>query len=157
MKQEYRLINHKVIKALATDILSLEPNEDNPIIATLQEFKNGRSVGQNALLFGVIYTQYMKHSGYTIEQIHKRYKRKFAVPIFVRDDPGYASMFMAVKSLEGENKVILSREIIRLTSTRNFKVKQMSEYIDNVVKDLAENGFAVVLTSDEQSLFMGRI
>ncbi len=151
---EYWLTNQKVIKDCAANILTLEPSEDKPILVTLKELNQTRSVRQNALLFGVVYDQYSKHSGYTIKEIHKRYKRQFAVPIFVRDDKGYADMYLAVKALnDNHTKSVLSKEIVRLTSTTKFNTKQMSEFIDSVVKDLANNGFNVILTSDELGLF----
>ena len=77
---EYWLTNQKVIKDCAANILTLEPSEDKPVLVTLKELNQTRSVRQNALLFGVVYDQYSKRSGYTIQEIHKRYKRQFALP-----------------------------------------------------------------------------
>lgn len=102
-----------------------------------------RSINQNRLLW-LWNTEIANHMGLYKDEVHEMLKRKFAVPIFTRDDPNYAEMVAAVKSIRkqgmGDYAESLAREISRLTSTTDFSVNQMSEYLGDIEHYAAEIG-----------------
>lgn len=86
------------------------------------------------------------------DEVHEMLKRKFAVTIFTRDDPAYAEMVSAVKAVRKSGMVAyaeaLAREISRLTSTADFNVDQMDEYLADVEHYAAEIGAELTFPED---------
>ena len=103
----------------------------------------GRSANQHRL-YWLWTTEVAKHMGLFKDEVHDMFKRKFAVPIFTRDDEDYAAMVAAVKQIrkKGMEDVAetLAKEISRLTSTCDFSTTQMSEYLHDVEIFAAEVG-----------------
>ena len=103
----------------------------------------GRSANQHRLLW-LWNTELAAHMGLFKDEIHGMLKRKFAVPIFTRDDDDYAAMVHAVKGVRKSGMVdyaeALAKEISRLTSTCDFSTTQMSEFLHDVEMYAAEVG-----------------
>lgn len=99
---------------------------------TIEEWKNNRSGAQNALYWRWL-TEYGHETGHSKEEAHEVMKYKFAVPIFVRDDAEYADMVASVKEVRKAGMYVyannLRDQIVKLTSTTDFNVKQMAEYL----------------------------
>lgn len=113
------------------------------------ETKN-RSVMQNRL-YWLWCTEIGNHLGYLKDEVHLMLKRKLAVPIFTRDDAGYARMAMAAQVIrkEDEDKYEnLAEGISNLTSTTAFNVDQMSEYLNDVEHFAAEEGVGLTFPED---------
>lgn len=110
-----------------------------------------RSVQQNRLLW-LWNTEIAKHMGLFKDEVHEILKRKFAVPIFTRDSPDYAEMVSAVKAIRKQGMTdyaeSLAREISRLTSTTDFTVDQMSEYLNDIEHYAAEIGAELTFPED---------
>ena len=110
-----------------------------------------RSVNQNRLLW-LWNTEIANYVGLFKDEVHEMLKRKFAVPIFTRDSPDYAEMVSAVKAIRKQGMTdyaeALAREISRLTSTTDFTVDQMSEYLMDVEHYAAEVGAALTFPED---------
>lgn len=95
----------------------------------------GRSAQQNSLMW-LWLTEIEEQTGVDKEDIHDRFKYEYAVPIFMRDDEGYAQMIQAVKALrklgmDNEYKTV-RKFIVENTSTTDFDTKQMTEYLDRL-------------------------
>jgi hypothetical protein len=95
---------------------------------------------QNRLMWLWI-TDFSSETGNTKEEIHLSFKERFAVPIFTRDDEGYAAMVSAVKSVRKQGMAqeadALKKTIVSLTSTTDFTVKQMAEYLHDIELEAA--------------------
>lgn len=103
-------------------------------------YKLQRSVLQNKLYWKWI-TIIGNELGYTKEEMHELYKERLLIPIFIRDNEGFAEMVGAVKAVRGrkmkEQADILKREIIRLTSTTDCTTAQFAEYLTDIERDAA--------------------
>jgi hypothetical protein len=111
----------------------------------------GRSARQHRLLW-LWNTEIANHLGLLKDEVHELLKRKFAVPIFTRDDADYAEMVVAVKAvrkqgMEGYAEA-LAREISRLTSTTDFSVDQCQEYLNDIEHYAAEIGAELTFPED---------
>jgi len=97
----------------------------------VQEHKRNRSAEQNS-----IYWKWLTVIGNdlrnTKDEQHDIYKRMFLIPIFTRDNQGFADMMASVDGMNATDYDIFSREILKLTSTTQASVKQMSEFLDDI-------------------------
>lgn len=96
----------------------------------------------------------------TKEEVHDLMKEAYAVPILTRDSQEYADMISAVREVRkaGMNQQAdkLKREIIRLTSTTDFDVKQMAEYLTCMEMFAAEKGARLTFPDDIYQEALGR-
>ena len=122
-----------------------------PLEVVVSTETRGRSVLQNRL-YWLWVTQIGTHLGLLKDEIHEVFKRRFAVPIFTRDDADYAEMVMAVKAIRKQGMEDyaepLAREISRLTSTTDFNVDQMREYLNDIEHYAAEIGAELTFPED---------
>ncbi len=111
----------------------------------------GRSVKQNRLLW-MWNGELASHLGLFKDEVHDMLKRRFAVPIFTRDNESYAAMVLAVKEVRKQGMTghaeALAKEISRLTSTTDFKVDQMREYLTDIEHYAAEVGARLTFPED---------
>ncbi len=78
-------------------------------------------------------------------------KRRFAVPIFMRDDEGYAKTIILIQKAykkETEDYEVMAKKIIELTSTTAFKVPQMTEYLHDIEIFAAEKDVNLTFPED---------
>ena len=112
---------------------------------------HSRSVQQLRLYFLWV-TEIGNHIGLLKDETHEMLKRRFAVPIFTRDDPDYAAMVAAVKGIRKQGMTdyaeALAKEISRLTSTTDFTVEEMSEYLKSIEFYAAEVGARLSFPED---------
>jgi hypothetical protein len=111
----------------------------------------GRSIKQHRL-YWLWVTQIGNHLGLLKDEVHDMLKRRFAIPIFTRDDPDYAEMILAVKEIRKQGWEVqaesLAKKITKLTSTTDFKVDQMREYLKDIEHYAAEVGCALTFPED---------
>ena len=131
VSEEHRNRVLTIIKALP-----LEPLTE----IIIQEHKRNRSVEANALYWKWL-TIIGNELGESKEEIHERYKDKFLVQIYERDNPEYAEMIQSLRSIwqQGMKSEALNlrKRIVALTSTTTATVKQMSEYMTSIEHDAA--------------------
>lgn len=124
--EEHRARAIEIIKSLP-----LEPVHE----VDIREHKKDRSLEQNSLLWKW-YTIIANELGESKEEVHERYKDRFLVNIFERDDPDYAEMVKTLRDVyrQGMQKeaLHLRKQIVALTSTTHASVAQMSEYLQNI-------------------------
>lgn len=103
--------------------------------------KKDRSALQNSY-YWLILTVIGNALGESKEDIHERYKDKYLVNIFERDDPDYAAMVQSLREVwkQGMKKeaVSLRKSIVSFTSTTTANVAQMNEYLHCIEMSAAE-------------------
>lgn len=116
--------------------------------------KDLRSTCQNRLYWewtsAASSTDINEHAGSTKEEWHFYFKKKFLVPIFERDDLGYAAMLVALRKvykqgMKGECDVLLNH-IVQETSTTDCSILQFSEYLNEI--ELFLHSLGITLKTD---------
>lgn len=94
--------------------------------------KTSRTSQQHALYW--LWNTYVSaETGETKEEVHFRHKKKFALPIYIRDDPdGFGEMMKAVYQVRDPERTIMLDKIVELTSTTTFSIAQMTEYLNDI-------------------------
>lgn len=141
------VINSEEVRNRALTIIKGLPL--SPVVEVIiREYKKDRSLEQNALYWKWL-TIIGADLGESKEDLHERYKGKFLVHIFERDDPDYAEMVHTLRNLYEQGfkteSVYLHKKIVSLTSTTAATVKQMSEYMDNIEHNAADMGISLPL------------
>jgi len=122
----------------------------------IEPFEGNRSADQNRLywmwLTDASTTCINEHAGKTKDEWHLFFKRKFLIPIFIRDDEGFAKMIVATRALKAMDHLTeyhnLRKGILNLTSITDANVKQMAEYLYDI--ELFLHGCGVVLRTDDE-------
>jgi hypothetical protein len=125
---------HRAMEILKS--LPLDPVHE----VDFREFKKNRTLEQNALMWKW-FTIIGNELGEPKEDVAERYKDKFLVNIYERDDPDYAEMVQALREVwrhgMKSEALNLRKRIVALTSTTTATVKQLSEYMTNIEHDAA--------------------
>jgi hypothetical protein len=103
----------------------------------IRPHKANRSLSQNSLHWKWL-TVIAEEIGDTKDSVHEIIKRKHLVPILERDDPEYGEAIAAVRAIQGREREILARQVVRLTSTTKLNVEQMTEYLNEIEKTAGE-------------------
>lgn len=123
----------------------------------IKPHKVDRSSAQNRLLWKWC-TEIGDQTGEIKEEVNDRYKQKFLVHIFERDNDGFAEMLQAVRQVHKWGEVVLAkvmeREILKLTSTRNANVDQFREYLNSLEIDARSSGLTLSNPDDLYSYAM---
>lgn len=134
------VINSEEVRNRALTIikgLPLTPVQE----VVIREYKKDRSLEQNALYWRWL-TVIGNELGETKEDLHERYKSKFLVHIYERDDPEYAETVQTLRNLYEQGykteSLSLHKKVVALTSTTSATVKQMSEYLHCIEMSAAE-------------------
>lgn len=130
-----------------------------PLTVTAEQEEENRSAKQNRLLW-LWNTEIGNHLGMGKDEVHDMLKEKFAVPIFTRDSKSYAEMVESVKNVRraGMTKDAdqLKKQIVKLTSTADFSVKQMTEYLHSMELFAGNVGATITFPEDIYNSAMGR-
>lgn len=145
------------IKKLAVRLGLIDKDGNKTKILTEEE---SRTSAQNRLLFmwytDMQNTQIEQHKGHTKIDWHKRMKEDFLIPIYIRDDPGYSEMVLALRDLRDfEGYEAIRNGIMKLTSTRDANVKQFAEYLNDIEMFCHQEGIFLRTDGYLYSLAMG--
>ncbi len=156
MKKTYVIRSDDEIKRLTAFLLA-RPKE--PLLeVVIREHKRNRSVAQNSLYWLWI-TVICNELGLLKEDCHDELKRRMLVPIYVRDDEGFAAMIHAVRKVYRDGFKVESKaladQIVKLTSTTNATTNQFTEYLNEIERDYADKGIALPHPEDQYNLAMG--
>jgi hypothetical protein len=148
--------NHKVITSIK---LLEELPVDGSHEVIIQEYSENRSMKQHRLYWKWV-TEIANHMGIGKDEMHFAFKEKYAVPIYIRDDEGFATMVDAVKQVrrQGMNREAdkIKHRIVELTSTTDFTVKQMMEMLNSIEQWAGEIGAEITFPEDLYHQAMGR-
>jgi hypothetical protein len=140
-KRTFIIRSENEISRLST-FLKSQPKE--PVLEVIvQDHKKDRTAQQNSLyrLWNSIISDEL---GWSKEEVEENFKRRFLVPIYERDDIGYAEMIQSVRRVYSQglkdDANAMFEHIVKLTSTANAKVKQFMEYLKDIERDMADKG-----------------
>lgn len=144
------------IKRLST-FLEAQPKE--PLIqVVVSEHKKDRTVEQNRL-YHLWLTIIADELGETKEDAHYDLRRRILLPIYERDDLGYADMLNAVRKvhkLGGKAEAKIQADfIIKHTSTTAANIKQFTEYLKEIERDMVGKGIILPRPEDRYYQAMG--
>ena len=131
MKQEsYRLINDQVRRTAITYINSLECDGKVQVVISATGSKSSRQRGlQWRWCTDVANSGTGENHEDTKEGVHMLCKYRFALPIFIRDDPFFSDLYTAYKRKWGGEPDRMRYFIEHHVSTEDFNVSQMAEYL----------------------------
>ena len=125
--------------------------DHSPLEVVVHAGAQNRSARQNRLIW-LWNTEIGNRIGLTKDEVHIMLKRRFAIPIFTRDDPDYAAMVLAIKNVRKEGHEdwaeAAAKEIARLTSTTAFTTEEMAEYMRDIERYAAEEGIQLTFPED---------
>jgi len=125
---------------------------------SIREYKKDRSASQNRL-----YWQWLTVIGDGLgepkEEVAERYKDKFLVNIYERDNPDYAEMIQSLRSIWQQGMkaeaVNLRKKIVALTSTTTATVSQMAELLTSIEHDAVSLNICLPHPEDQYYEAMG--
>lgn len=128
--------------------LPLEPVQE----VVIREYKRNRSAEANSLMWKWL-TVIGNELGESKEDVHERYKDRFLVHIYERDDPDYAEMVQSLRAIWQKGMKVeamaLRKRVVALTSTTTANVKQMSEYMRCIELSAAELAIKLPFPEDQ--------
>ena len=138
MSQKILLLSEEHRNRVLTIIKALPLTPTLEII--IQEHGKNRSLDSNALYWSWM-TIIGNELGEPKEEVHERYKDKFLVNIYDRDNPEYAEMIQSLRNVwkhgMQDEAINLRKKIVALTSTTTATVKEMTEYLECIDRDAA--------------------
>lgn len=128
--------------------LAVDLAGQSPLMEVLiRPHKRERSLEANALYWRWL-TTIADSLGSSKDELHEQFKRRFLVPILIRDDSGFAEMVQAVNAVEKAQQEPLKRQIVRLVSTTGLNTKQFTEYLNEI--EAHANGLGIILPTREE-------
>lgn len=130
----------------------LEAQPLKPLLEiTVKLHQKDRSFVHNSLMWLWI-TFIAEEWGWTKNDVHKHFKKEHLVKIYERDEEGYAAMLQSIRAvytsgMKQEAKA-MEKEIIRMTSTTTATVKQFTEYLNDIEKDMISKGISLPHPND---------
>jgi hypothetical protein len=157
MKRRIYTIRSETVIDNLTAFLKSQP--EKPLLEVIvQEKKKDRTAEQNGLLWFWI-TIIAKERGSTKEDVHDDLKERLLVPIYERDEPGFAEMMVSIRKVytQGfkQDALKMHKHIVKLTSTTSADTKQFAEYLREIEKDQAEKGLILPRKEDQYNYAMG--
>lgn len=137
----------------------LEAQPEKPLIeVVVSEHKKDRTTAQNRL-YQLWLTIIADELGETKEDEHYDLRRRILLPIYERDDSGYAEMLNSVRKvhrLGGKAEAKIQADfIIKHTSTTAATVKQFTEYLKEIERDMVSKGISLPHPEDRYYQAMG--
>jgi hypothetical protein len=137
------ILSSAELKRRAVAVIETLPLDGPVHEVVIRPYKKNRSLEQNAFYWDIL-TIIGNALGESKEAVAERYKDKFLVQIYERDDPEYAEMVQSLREVwkQGMKKeaVNLRKRIVSFTSTTSANVSQMAEYLTNIERDAASLG-----------------
>lgn len=155
-RRTFTIRSKEVIENLTSFLESLPLEPEIEVI--VQEKKKDRSIEQNSLLW-VWITIIADEMGLTKEDVHNDLKRRLLVPIFERDEPAFAEMMQSIRKVYTVGHKVEAQKmfdhIVRMTSTTGATVKQFTEYLKDIEKDMTGKGIVLPHPEDRYYSAMG--
>lgn len=151
MKQKTFVIRDKNVLSRLVAFIEAQPKK--PLIeVVVKDHHKDRTLLQNSTLW--LWITVIGHElGWTKEDVHFNLKKRMLVPIYERDDTGYACMINSIRKLHTdgfkEDSKLLAHQIVRLTSTTSATVKQFAEYLTEIERDMMGKGISLPHKEDQ--------
>lgn len=151
MRKTFTIIDRGIISRV-TAFLEAQPLE--PLLeVVVKNHQQDRSLAQNTLLWRW-QTFIANEWGWTKDDVHEHFKKNFLARIYERDEPGYAAMIQAVRKVyhQGfkEDAKAMHKQIVRMTSTTSATVRQFTEYLKDIERDMIGKGISLPHKEDSE-------
>ncbi|MBS9779918.1 MAG: recombination protein NinB [Moraxellaceae bacterium] len=150
--QRFNLLNDDIRDNCVKAIWTAHEQADKPISVIITPQQETRSKAQNRLYWKWL-EYFGSKTGYTKEELHLIFKKKFLAHIYARDNVSYRNMAIAIKRLKElgmkEYKPI-AEQVYEETSTRKATTKQMSEYLQAIDRFCYGKGVTLITPPDLQ-------
>lgn len=144
LKKTFVIRDRDVIARLSA-YLEAQPLEPLLEISVTLHHKD-RTLAQNSL-YWEWNTLISNEWGWTKNDVHKHFIERHLVKIYERDEEGYAAMLEAVRKVHrsGAKKEakIMADYVLDNTSTTSANVKQFTEYLSDIEKDMISKGISL--------------
>jgi len=136
------ILNDERVRARALLILESVPLD--PVLeVVIREHKSNRSMAQKGLYFDWV-GRVANALGEEKEDVHIRCKRKFFLPVYIRDqtEPYYSTALLIenVKQYDVKAAKDLRENLVRLTSTNDANTAQFTECLNDLEKQAISLG-----------------
>lgn len=136
MKHQITITGASQVSRAVGLIMNLEL--DGSKVVTIADKVKDRSGAQRGLQW-TWYTFIAGETGETKEEVHRRYKKQFAVNVMIRDDKEFASTIETVRKVwklgaKDEANKLYDDICDRISIEYMFNVKQRAEYLDLIDK-----------------------
>jgi len=156
MKAENFILINEAVKLNAAlrikDIVA-----DGKIMVTIHN-AGDRSVKQNALLW--LWNTFISKSGAgsydTKEAVHRSIKKRWVIPILLRDDPEFSELYAAWKNLHGCDVDKMNWFIDEVVSTTKLTTHQMAEMLTDYQRFYLEHEMPLPDPDDLKLLYYKR-
>jgi hypothetical protein len=151
MKQKTFILRDKTV--LESLIIFLRSQAETPLIeVVVKAHQKDRSLLQNSLYWRWV-TVIANELGWTKEEVHHDLRNRILVPIYERDDEGFAEAINAIRKLYTQgfkrDAILIHSKIVRLTSTTSATVKQFAEYLTEIERDMIGKGIYLPHKEDQ--------
>lgn len=142
MNQKTFIIRDRTVLKHLMAFLEAQPEE--PLLeVVVKKHQEDRTIKQNSLMW--LWITVIGHElGWTKTDVHFDLRKRLLVPIYERDDEGYAAMINSIRKLytKGfkQEATTMHNQIVKMTSTTSAKVKQFAEYLTDIERDMAGKG-----------------
>ena len=154
------------VNAVDQNVLQLAAEMNEELYVEIKELSKSdlRKAAQNSLYWGWITclekTDINEHAGRTKDEWHFQFKKDFLLRIYERDDLGYAATVQTLRELykkggKTESLVLLDWIVKMQVSTRNAKIKQFTEYLNEIERFCHSIGVILMTDSITYSEAMG--
>ncbi len=157
MKSRTFTLRTRDVISRITAYLEAQPLE--PLLeVTVKLHQRDRSLLQNSL-YWVWVGDIADEWGWTKNDVHRNFIKNHLVKIYERDDEGYAGMLEAVRKVHRmgmiEEAKVQADYILKNTSTTSATVKQFTEYLNDIEKDMISKGISLPHPEDRYNQAMG--
>jgi len=130
---------------------------DGKTMVTIHNSGN-RSVKQNSLLW--LWHTFVANSGKgsydTKEAVHRSVKKRWVIPILIRDDPNFADLYRIWKQLYGGNMDRMNWFVDNMVSTATLDTNQMAEVLTDYQRYYLEHEMPLPDPDDLKLLYYER-
>ena len=152
MKAEpYHLINEHVLNMAIMRLREIPLDGKTKLVISNA---GDRSVRQNALYW--LWNTFVANSGMgsydTKETVHLAAKMRWAIPILIRDDENFASLYSVWKQLYGSDTERMEWFADMQVSTAIFTTHQMAEYLTDYQRFYLDHGVSLPIPEDRKLL-----
>lgn len=129
VKQQIKEASLLAMQTLVDQIVKKTDGREGPFTVFVADTKKHRSLRQNRYLWGVVYKYISDYLGYDTEELHEYFKLKFALRTKFAID---------------------TEDILEVPqSTKRMDTKEMTEFIDKIIRWAAEKDIHIPSPGDE--------
>lgn len=144
---DYRLTNRDVLANAIRHLSEIEP--DGKTVVSIREYKPSRSLEQNAMYWGAWLPYLVGQTGYTVEELHNRFKRTFMLHIYLQEQANarqreWVELYTIIKR-DGTPQMV--DRALATISTTWATVEQFSDYLQRIEHFCYGKGYALPLAA----------